>query len=739
MIGLDLGNLVVHLRANTLLFDSALRKAQYRIQALSASITSVGRSMTLRLTLPLLALGGASVKAFASFDDAMTKSLAIFSDMTDEMEVQMRKTAIVLSRETTTSATDLAKGYFYLASAGLNASQSIEALNIVNTFAVAGNFDLAKATELVADSQSAMGLESQNLTEHLANMTRVTDILVGANTLANATTEQFAEALQRAGPLMRQYGVSLEGGIAALAAYAKQGKKGAPGGEMFARMLRLSVKALIDNADAWERLGISLVDVNDKMKPMSQIGYELTRVLDGLGVTARARTLDMLGFQARSQQALFPLLGMGDAVADFEKKLENMGGRALELANRNMQSFSAQIRIVWNNIKATAMQVGDIMAPKLLKLGVGIKKISLWFSGLNKFTKNLIVNIGLLIALIGPGLLIIGLFIKTFGVFVAILSATVSAMVATVGILLTPLGKGLVIILAIIAGVYTLRAAWNNNFNEIKDITRGVFQGILYMYNWLKTKTVNFLKEYASNWFNTEETIGESFKNFIADIAATSVAANIWMSRLIAEWQNFQWKTIAELITGNASIESIKKDIINVWKDSAEVGAQSFVSVWGTSKEWLDKLEAKLNSVWDTAVLYVQAYGVAVTEELDSLLETLRAQLGSDMQWVIDKVEDSVAKIQSLITSDEKGLTPAQVLENEYNKLIQDIRKAAQGVGSKSKGVKFTAVSDVWNNMTKSLTSGEKHQMEMVKSLKNIDTNIEEQNDILNNMEGPVR
>ncbi|MHA2120022.1 MAG: hypothetical protein ACW990_02330, partial [Promethearchaeota archaeon] len=145
------------------------------------------------------------------------------------------------------------------------------------------------------------------------------------------------------------------------------------------------------------------------------------------------------------------------------------------------------------------------------------------------------------------------------------------------------------------------------------------------------------------------------------------------------------------------------------------------------------------NSVWDTAVLYVQAYGVAVTEELDSLLETLRAQLGSDMQWVIDKVEDSVAKIQSLITSDEKGLTPAQVLENEYNKLIQDIRKAAQGVGSKSKGVKFTAVSDVWNNMTKSLTSGEKHQMEMVKSLKNIDTNIEEQNDILNNMEGPVR
>jgi len=374
---MDIGTLIVHLRADVAHYMRGMTAVQRRM----GSITRYMKRMALRGSIAVTAMAATSVKAYSSFDDAMTKSLALFTDMNEDMRKQMTETALEMSRKSTTSATDLAKGYFYLASAGLDAATSIKALRIVNTFAEAGSFDLATATELVADAQSALGLESSNVAEHLKNMTKVTDILVGANTLANATTQEFAEALQISGPIMRQYGISIEGGVSALAAYAKQGKKGAVGGELFSRMIRLSVKAMLSHRDEWDKLGISLVDANDKMRSFSDIGRDLTKALSGMGVMTRAATLDMLGFQARSQQAIFPLLGMGDTVEEFEKKLSQMNGTAKELAEKNLKSFSSQMKILWGNIKSIGIAIGERLAPSLVKIGK-------WFSSNEKVIRN---------------------------------------------------------------------------------------------------------------------------------------------------------------------------------------------------------------------------------------------------------------------------------------------------------------------------------------------------------------
>jgi len=369
--GMNIGNLLVHLRADASQFQATMGRVSRTLKGTvnliskhNAVLMKYGR----RLAIAGAGIAAASVKAFASFDDAMVKSLAIFADVSDEMREEMRKTALQMSTESVISATDLAKGYFYLGSAGLNAAQSIKALDVVNTLAVAGSFDLAKATTLAVDAQAALGLESQDTEIHLKNLTKVTDILVGANTLANATTEQFAEALQISGPLMKQYGISIEGGTAALAAYAKSSKKGAVGGEFFSRMVRLTVKAFVDNEVEWKKLGVSIVDAEDNMRAFSDIGKDLTKALEGMGVTVRARALDLLGFQARSQQAIFPLLGMGDAVAEFEEKLAKMSETAKRLAEANLKSFSAQMKKCWNQIKVVAISIGERLAPELLKM-----------------------------------------------------------------------------------------------------------------------------------------------------------------------------------------------------------------------------------------------------------------------------------------------------------------------------------------------------------------------------------
>ena len=382
----------VKILADTFALQAGLARAKSMVSsavlkmrtALKAGFTRMTRYAKLA-GLAIVAAMAMSTKAFANFDDAMTKSLAIMTDLTIELRKELEETALSIARNSVKSATELAKSYFYLASAGLDALQSIKALPAVEAFAVAGAFDMARATDLLTDAQSALGLTVKDSTKNMKNMVRISDVLIGANTLANASAEQFSEALMRAGPAMKAYNIEVEEGTAVLAAYADQGKKGAEGGELFGRMLRLMIQGFIKNRSAWDEFKISIVDVDDKMRPLADIVRDLTNAMDGMGVTEKARTLDMLGFKARTQQAIMPLLGMADAIEDYDDKLKQMGGTTQQVRDKQMKSFSAQMKVLWNNIVDVGIAMGEGLAPTLETLGFLFREyqddIKAWATG----------------------------------------------------------------------------------------------------------------------------------------------------------------------------------------------------------------------------------------------------------------------------------------------------------------------------------------------------------------------
>ena len=95
-----------------------------------------------------------ATRNFIEFDDAMTQSLAIMqttNDQQDRMAQKAREVAVTMR----VTATESAASFFFLASAGLDAEQSISALPQVAKFAQAGMFDMATATDLATDAQSA--------------------------------------------------------------------------------------------------------------------------------------------------------------------------------------------------------------------------------------------------------------------------------------------------------------------------------------------------------------------------------------------------------------------------------------------------------------------------------------------------------------------------------------------------------------------------------------------------------
>lgn len=352
---LDLGNLLVHLKADATGYDRVMRSVEM----------GTGRLLK-RLKQTAVAVASGSLYAFGKFDSEMTKSLAIMKNVTTPIRREMEDLALTMSRQGIKSAHELARSYFYLASAGLDVKQSMSALGAVEKFAVAGAFDMATATTLAMDAQSALGLRAKDAMKNLESLTQVMDVLVGANTLANASTEQFSYALTaQAGAAMKAFGVTLEDGIATLAAYADQGIKAEHAGATFSRVLRLMTRGFQNNRSAWNSFGIDIYNAHGNLRRMEDVIGDLTEAMAKMGTEERTAALMMLGFQARSQQAILPLLGAEDRIKWYREEIEKMGGIMETVANKQLKSFASSMIRLKNQVVAVGIAIGRQLAPSL--------------------------------------------------------------------------------------------------------------------------------------------------------------------------------------------------------------------------------------------------------------------------------------------------------------------------------------------------------------------------------------
>ena len=283
--------------------------------------------------------------SFEDFNQQMTRSLAIMGDVSQGLRVNMVEAAREVSSQTQFAARDAAQAYFFLASAGLNAEQSVASLPTVSKFAQAGNFNLALATDLLTDAQSALGLTVNDTAQQIQNMARVGDVLVKANTLANASVQQFSEALTtKAGAGMRLLGMQVEEGVAVLAAFADQGVKGAEAGTALSIVLRdLQTKA-IKEADAFRAAGVSVFDATGEFRNMANILRDLEGLLAGLSDQQKKNTLLTLGFSDKSVQFLQTLIGTSEKIREYEKNLRSAGGTMEKVSSQSLtklQKFAA--------------------------------------------------------------------------------------------------------------------------------------------------------------------------------------------------------------------------------------------------------------------------------------------------------------------------------------------------------------------------------------------------------------
>jgi TP901 family phage tail tape measure protein len=397
----SIGDIVATLRMDSTNFTRGAKKAQTSAGKTGASMSAMGKAAKLAgaayLALATVktvgrAFGGL-VGAAGDLDRALQKSFAIQKLTTDQQHA-MREAAIAVAGDVSASSSEVAEGFFFLASAGLDAEQQIAALPQVAAFAQAGMFDLATATDLATDAQSAIGLTSTDAAENLAGLKRVTDTLVGANTLANASVEQFSKALTSgAGAAAKDVGMEIEEVVAVLAVFADQGIKGELASSQLSIVLRdLQTKA-IQNAAAFEDAKIKVFDVNGEFQSMSSIVGNLETRLAGLSDEQRKATLLALGFSDKSVGALQKLLGTSDAIDGYRTKLKGIGGATRDVAANSLTPFdnaTNKLAKSWDRllIKVGTPLVENVVTPLIEDITWAVEKVGAFASNVGTVFNN---------------------------------------------------------------------------------------------------------------------------------------------------------------------------------------------------------------------------------------------------------------------------------------------------------------------------------------------------------------
>lgn len=302
----------------------------------------------------------------AQFEEEMVKSLSIMQGR-QGMEQKLAAQARAMAKELGIGNEEVAKSYFYLASAGLDATKSIAAMPVVMRFAKAGSFDAAAATDMLTDSVSAMGMASDDPVTYGKNLAHMADVITKGNIIANTSVEQLAEAMtNKAATAARSANISLEDMVATLVTFADQGKKGAEAGTLFAFAMTNIKSAYIKHKALFKKYGIEVYDeTKGELYDLTRVFASFDKSLGKMSGLKRTQALMKMGFSERAIQAVNLMFGQSDKMAAYRKQLDGVSGETKRLSDEIGGTFLNSIRrlkVAFENIGIT---IGRTTGPML--------------------------------------------------------------------------------------------------------------------------------------------------------------------------------------------------------------------------------------------------------------------------------------------------------------------------------------------------------------------------------------
>lgn len=535
-----------------------------KVQKAGEKVKDAGSGMTKKVTAPILAAGAASAKMAMDFEDSMAK-VSTIADATEVPMDEMQKAILDLSNQTGISSEEIAQNVYDSISAGQKTGDAVNFVSNSTKLAKAGFADAGAALDVLTTIMNAYGLKA-------SEVTNVSDMLIQTQNLGKTTVADLASSMGKVIPTANAYGVSLDELCAGYAIMTANGVATAESTTYMNGMLNeLGKSGTTVSETLKEKTGKTFKELMDS-------GMSLSDVLKIISDAATENNKSFGDMWSSSEAGKAGMILLGDSAENFNGVLEQMqnSAGATNTAFEKLDTNSTKIKKATNELKNDAIDLGttlmEELAPIIENIAEKISQFTEWFNGLSESEKQMIIQIGLIVAAIGPLLIVLGTVVSSGAKIIGGIPVIAKGLSGLFGIIAA--NPVLAIITAIVIAVFTL-------WTTCDEFREGVLEGTDILKTVL-TAGYDFCVELGEEKLGRIQDAYEKYGGGITGILAAS-------------WQTWKeiWSTgfdVIDKLTGG-KLTGVKnkfwskfEEIKNVVKNALDAVKRFFAGEWPTPK-----------------------------------------------------------------------------------------------------------------------------------------------------------
>jgi len=385
--------------ANIKGLESGLGKANKSIAGFASNAARLGSMLSFGVTAPLTALGKSAFDTFSQFENSMTKVMTVTGATTDEFKM-LTDEAKRLGRTTQFTAAQVSDLQLVLGRKGFDPTAIKDMTGSILDLSLATGEDLNLAAKSVSSTLNTFGLEA-------SEAARVANTLASATTEADIQLSTFTTAFSMAGASASSVGVDIE--------------------ELSA-MMGVLMDSGIKASTAGTGLRKAFMRLNEEGIPFAQTLDKLTN-----GSMTLNEAQKLVGTTAANQ--LLIISKNREKVASLAEQYKTNTGRLNEMAEAMGRTTTARVKKMESAIEGMKLEIGALISDAITPLINFITDLASRFGNLDQSTKQLIIVLAGVAAIIGPMLLTVALLTSAWaglGTVIAALTSPIGLAIAAI-------------------------------------------------------------------------------------------------------------------------------------------------------------------------------------------------------------------------------------------------------------------------------------------------------------------
>lgn len=331
----------------------------------------------------IVGTGVASVTASITFEDSMAKVMTIADESIVSYD-NMKKAIVDLSNQTGISANEIANNVYDAISAGQSTGDAVKFVTESTKLAKAGFAEAGQSLDLLTTIMNSYELEA-------SEVNRVSDILINTQNVGKVTVGELSADMGKLIPTAKATSVNLEQVATGYALMTSKGIKSAESTTYMNSMLNELSKSGTKVSDSIKSL------TGKSFQELMASGKSVGDVLSILDKNAKANgksLADMFGSSEAAKAAMILVTDSGKAFNEVLSDMGNVVGATDKAFDTISGTNGNKFRISLNEIKNSAIKMGDALAPVTEMVASGLSKITKVLSSLSSEQLKTIAGIG---------------------------------------------------------------------------------------------------------------------------------------------------------------------------------------------------------------------------------------------------------------------------------------------------------------------------------------------------------